>query len=87
MEHRKNADFISRWNCLYAYLQALKKNFMSTTVWSRIEFFRTPITDLNNNGSRIYWSQMKPTEMTNLEYQDSGIVGIEGNHRNKAYFF
>ena len=32
MEHRKNADLISRWNCLYVYLQALKMNFMSLTV-------------------------------------------------------
>ena len=28
--------------------------------------------DLNNTGSRIQWHQVKPAEMTNLEYQDGG---------------
>ena len=29
-------------------------------------------TDMNKPGSRIQWSKLKPTEMTNLEYQDGG---------------
>ena len=28
--------------------------------------------DLNNTGSRIHMPQVKPAEMTNLEYQDGG---------------
>ena len=28
--------------------------------------------DLDNTGSRIEWHQVKPAEMTNLEYQDGG---------------
>ena len=28
--------------------------------------------DLNNTGSRIHMPQVKPVEMTNLEYQDGG---------------
>ena len=28
--------------------------------------------DLNNTGSRIHMYQVKPAEMTNLEYQDGG---------------
>ena len=31
-----------------------------------------PIIDLNNTGSRIHMPQVKPAEMTNLEYQDGG---------------
>ena len=30
------------------------------------------LIDLNNTGSRIHMPQVKPAEMTNLEYQDGG---------------
>ena len=30
------------------------------------------LIDLNNTGSRIHMHQVKPAEMTNLEYQDGG---------------
>ena len=32
----------------------------------------SPSIDLDNTGSRIEWHQVKPAEMTNLEYQDGG---------------
>ena len=35
--------------------------------------------DLYNTGSRIQWHQVKPAEMTNLEYQDGG-QSASGQH-------
>ena len=37
-----------------------------------VGFLRVLRIDLNNTGSRIHMPQVKPAEMTNLEYQDGG---------------
>ena len=37
-----------------------------------LKIWRTYTIDLNNTGSRIHMHQVKPSEMTNLEYQNGG---------------
>ena len=39
---------------------------------SSVIYYSTDAIDLNNTGSRIHMPQVKPAEMTNLEYQDGG---------------
>ena len=46
-------------------------------IFNRVRIFSVPVfrvsdIDLNNTGSRIHMTQVKPAEMTNLEYQDGG---------------